>query len=240
MGPLIITIASTAAFSMRACASCSPACGTGRRVIRSGLRRTRRAGARRCRPYAIDDGEQLLLFDPVAIPSEVEGLAAGRETAIVLTNPWHERDTRSLVERLGAAVFVAPPDTEEDLVQMYGLSREQASGGSPDVAWLKAEDEFEGDWISAGDRLSVGVEVLPGMLWNDLLLWLESRGALVAGDTFVDRGQGLELPADWLRPGMTRERVLEALRPVLELPVELVLPAHGAPTDRAALERALS
>jgi hypothetical protein len=29
------------------------------------------------------------------------------------------------------------------------------------------------------------------------------------------------------------------LRPLLELPVELVLPAHGEPTDRAALERAL-
>jgi hypothetical protein len=27
---------------------------------------------------------------------------------------------------------------------------------------------------------------------------------------------------------------------LLELPVELVLPTHGAPTDRAALERALS
>jgi glyoxylase-like metal-dependent hydrolase (beta-lactamase superfamily II) len=190
--------------------------------------------------YAFDDGERLLLFDPVAVPNEVEGLAAGRETAIVLTNPWHERDTRSLVERLGAAVFVPPPDSEEDLMEMFGLSREQASGGSPDVAWLKAQGTFEGDWISAGDRLPAGVEVLPGMLRNDLLLWIESRRALVAGDTFIDRGQGLEVPADWLRPGMTLERVLEALRPLLELPVELVLPAHGAPTDRAALERALS
>jgi hypothetical protein len=27
------------------------------------------------------------------------------------------------------------------------------------------------------------------------------------------------------------------LRPMLDLPVELVLPAHGEPTDRAALER---
>jgi hypothetical protein len=27
---------------------------------------------------------------------------------------------------------------------------------------------------------------------------------------------------------------------VLELPVEIVLPTHGAPTDRAALERALT
>ena len=37
--------------------------------------------------------------------------------------------------------------------------------------------------------------------------------------------------------GVTGEQVVERLRPLLELPVELVLPVHGAPTDRAALER---
>ena len=55
--------------------------------------------------YAIDDGSRLLLFDPIAPPSEIDEFAARRETAIVLTAPWHERDTRSLVERLGTPVF---------------------------------------------------------------------------------------------------------------------------------------
>ena len=94
--------------------------------------------------------------------------------------------------------------------------------------------------FSAGDRLPVGVEAFPGRLRNDLVLWIESRRALVVGDTLVDLGHGLELPADWLPEGVTREQGLEALRPLLELPVELVLPTHGAPADRAALERALS
>jgi hypothetical protein len=48
--------------------------------------------------YAIDDGERLLLIDPVGPPSEIDELAAERETA-VLACPWHERDARSLVER---------------------------------------------------------------------------------------------------------------------------------------------
>jgi tetratricopeptide (TPR) repeat protein len=48
--------------------------------------------------YAIDDGERLLLFDPLGLPSEIEELAAERETAIVLTAPWHERDAENLVE----------------------------------------------------------------------------------------------------------------------------------------------
>ncbi len=38
----------------------------------------------------------------------------------------------------------------------------------------------------------------------------------------------------------THPAILKTLRPLLELPVELVLPTHGAPADRAALERALS
>ena len=34
--------------------------------------------------YGMEDGERLLLFDPIA-PSEIESLAAERETAVVLT-----------------------------------------------------------------------------------------------------------------------------------------------------------
>ena len=51
---------------------------------------------------------------------------------------------------------------------------------------------------------------------------------------------GFEFPADWANKGVPPEQILEALRPLLQLPVEIVLPTHGAPTDRAALERALS
>ncbi len=69
--------------------------------------------------YAIDDGDRLLLFDPLAVPNELEERAAEREAAIVLTNPWHERGTQSLVERLGVPVFTPLPDSAEDLMQKY-------------------------------------------------------------------------------------------------------------------------
>ena len=72
------------------------------------------------------------------------------------------------------------------------------------------------------------------------MLWVESRRAIVAGDALVDFGRGFEIPQRGADHGVTREQVVEDLRPLLELPVELVLPAHGAPTDRAGLERALS
>jgi glyoxylase-like metal-dependent hydrolase (beta-lactamase superfamily II) len=190
--------------------------------------------------YAIDDGQRLLLFDPIAVPTEIEELAADRETAIVLTAPWHERDARSLVERLDVPVFTPLPDTAEHLMETFGLTAEQAGDGSPDVVWLLKEGIGEAHVYAAGDRLDAGVEVFPGEKPNDMVLWIESHGAIVAGDTLVDFGRGLEINPRWLGPDVTTTRVVACLRPLLEMPVEHVLATHGGPFDRAALERALS
>jgi glyoxylase-like metal-dependent hydrolase (beta-lactamase superfamily II) len=167
--------------------------------------------------YAIDDGERLLLFDPLAIPGEIEALAAERETAIVLTGPWHRRDAITLAERLAAPMYVPPPDP-------------------PDP------ESVPGHVFTAGDKLPVGVEAFPGMEPNDLVLWVESRRALVVGDTLIHGSEGLFFPAEPGEDvrGVPAEQILEALQQLLELPVELVLPTHGAPTDRTALEHALS
>jgi len=75
---------------------------------------------------------------------------------------------------------------------------------------------------------------------NDVVLWIESRRAVIAGDTLVDFGQGLEIAVEWLPQSVTREQVADGLRSLLELPVEVVLATHGGPTDKAALERALA
>jgi glyoxylase-like metal-dependent hydrolase (beta-lactamase superfamily II) len=190
--------------------------------------------------YAIDDGERLLLFDPLAVPSEIEELAADREASIVLTAPWHERDSESLVERLGLPVYTPLPDTAEYLMQKYGVTAEQAGDGSPDVVWLLKEGKGEARPYTAGDRLDVGVEAFPGQKPNDMVLWIESHRAVIAGDTLVDFGDGVGINARWLGPDVTREQVVEGLSPLLELPVEHMLATHGRPFDRAALERALS
>jgi glyoxylase-like metal-dependent hydrolase (beta-lactamase superfamily II) len=165
--------------------------------------------------YAVDDGERLLLIDPTTPPSPVAELMGERETVIVLTCPWHARDTHSLAARLGVPVFAPPPDGPTDGANAVRV-------------------------FNAGDRLPVGVEAFPGLEPNDLVLWIESRRAIVAGDTLIDRGSGLEFPSDWANKGVPPEEILETLRPLLELPVELVLPTHGPPADRAALERALA
>ena len=190
--------------------------------------------------YASDDGQRLLLFDPLGVPDELLDIAAGRETAIVLTAPWHERDAESLVERLGAPVYTPLPDSAQFLMDTYGLTAEQAGEGSPDVVWLLREGKGEAHPYVAGDRLPFGADVFPGHKTNDTVLWIESRRAVISGDTLVDFGQGLEVNERWLRPGVTREEVAAGLRPLLELPVEHVLATHGGPFDRADLERALA
>jgi glyoxylase-like metal-dependent hydrolase (beta-lactamase superfamily II) len=189
--------------------------------------------------YAIDDGARLLLFDPLSVPEELLALAAEREPLIVLTAPWHERDTQTLVAELGARVLAPPADTAQDLMQKFGITAEQAGDGSPDLAWLRAADGIEVRWYTAADQPDSGIEALEGREHNDLVLWVGSVGAVISGDTLVDFGRGLQI-ADWLRAAVTREEVVARLRPLLDRPVEVVLLAHGAPTDRAALEGALS
>ena len=168
--------------------------------------------------YAIDDGARLVLFDPLLPPAEIDKLAEERETAIVLTCPWHRRDAESLANRYGAPLYVPPPD---------------AGDPSP----------VDGTVFREGERLPVGVEAFPGMEPNDLVLWVESHGALVAGDTLQDRGDGLHFLGELTNnvpAGFDTKQILQAMQPLLALPVEIVLLTHGAPADRAALERALA
>ena len=55
--------------------------------------------------YAIDDGERLLLFDPLAVPGEIQARASDREAVVVLTKREHDdvvlwfEDQRATLER---------------------------------------------------------------------------------------------------------------------------------------------
>ena len=161
--------------------------------------------------YAVEIDDGLVLFDPLAVPGDLES----RATAIVLTSPWHRRDAPSLAEQLRLPIYVPPPDP-------------------PDP------DPVKGHVFQVGDRLPVGVEAFPGREPNDPVLWIESRRALVAGDSLIERDRGLEFPRDWAPDDASPEDLLQSMQTLLELQVELVLPTHGEPTDRTALERALS
>jgi hypothetical protein len=180
--------------------------------------------------YAIALGDGFLLFDPLSVPDDLRE----RATAVVLTAPYHERDAR----RLGLPVHTPPADTWEDWVEKFGIDPDRVRGmESEDLAWLRA-GEGEGHFHGPGPW-PFGIHAYAGREDNDLILWLPSINAIVAGDSLADFGDGLDIELGG-RKHMTRDDVARQLRPLLELPIELVLPAHGEPTDRAALERALA
>jgi hypothetical protein len=99
----------------------------------------------------------------------------------------------------------------------------------------------------ASVTLPEGVEAfeIPGA--GETIFWIPEHGALVPGDRILgDRPPGLRMcPESWLRHlgGYTQEDLRAGLRPLLDLPLEMVLVSHGEPVlrdGRAALERALS
>jgi hypothetical protein len=169
------------------------------------------------RSYAYDAGDSLVLFDPLVSASEVEELAAGRPVAVLLTCRWHGRSSSELVSRLGATVH-APVANLEEL----------------GVAALPYE---------LGEDLPGDVEPQVGGYSDEATLWLREHAALVIGDVFLGGERGFRVqPDSWLAEGLTPQELRERLRPLLELPVELLLPTHGDPIAEdahATLEHAL-
>jgi hypothetical protein len=97
-------------------------------------------------------------------------------------------------------------------------------------------------------NLPRGVESVPVRGAGETMFWLAQHRALVPGDRIIGITAGeLRLcPSSWLSylpSRMTVEQLAERLRPLLDLPIELVLASHGQPTlsnGHAALARALA
>lgn len=68
------------------------------------------------RSYAYDSGSCLVLFDPIAPPTLLEGLVEAQDVAVLLTAEWHRRSADECVERFGAHVHApgeaAPANVE--------------------------------------------------------------------------------------------------------------------------------
>jgi hypothetical protein len=164
---------------------------------------------------------------------EVGSVAYEAEDALVLVDPlvpddgWHELD--AIVERHGRRVAVITTlqfhrRSRDAVVARYGASTSRAK-----------------------ETLPAGVETIPIPGAGETMVWLSAPRALVPGDRLLgDDAGGLRLcPESWLRylrNGMTRARLAEELRPLLDLPVELVLVSHGEPVlagGHEALARAI-
>jgi len=105
---------------------------------------------------------------------------------------------------------------------------------------------FDATISRAKASLPQGVETVTIRRAGETMVWLPGPRALVPGDRLLGGDGGLRMcPPGWLRylpSKMTALELRDALRPLLDLPVEMVLVSHGEPVfrnGRAAIERAL-
>ena len=173
---------------------------------------------REVRSYALDAGDALVLFDPMSPPPDVDAMASGRPVVVLLSVHWHQRSSRELAAGLGATIY-APAEKIEEV-------------HAPALPY------------GPGDVLPGGVEAQPGGYPQEATLWIPSHRALVTGDVFLGGGGGFRVePDSWIADGLTPAELRDRLRPLLDLPIELLLPTHGNPiVDDAheALARALA
>jgi hypothetical protein len=108
-------------------------------------------------------------------------------------------------------------------------------------------ERYDASTSRAKTSLPEGVETIPLRGFGETMVWLPRPRALVPGDRLLGDGHGgLRIcPRSWMRYLRGRPTVAElrqALRPLLDLPVELVLVSHWEPVlhrGREQIARAL-
>ena len=164
---------------------------------------------------AVATGAGLVLIDPLEPPRELPDA-----TAVALTVYWHVRSAASLRAPVHAATRSAQP---------------LRNRGVADVRPL--------------DELPDGIQAYDTARSGEVVYWIAGPRALVVGDVLLGAGakpratdDPLRLcPERWLGK-KTHADLRRSLRPLLDLPVEQVLVAHGEPVrenGHAALARVL-
>jgi glyoxylase-like metal-dependent hydrolase (beta-lactamase superfamily II) len=182
------------------------------------------------RSFALVAPERLVLIDPLLVGEEqwaaLEETRGERALDVLLTIHWHARSAAELATRI--------PGT-----RIWAHSADRAA---------VARRVEPTDVFAAGGELPGGLVAIAGRPRTEALFWDPAHRALFAGDVLLghgEEGDGLHMcPASWLPDSSGgHDELRAALRPVLELPVELVLVSHGAAVETgagAALEAALA
>ena len=171
--------------------------------------------------FFVESGGERVVIDPLAPPPGLLGhvvwerLDAAPPTVAVVLKPDHVRDVDLFVRWYGVRAF------------------------GPDLFFAGDAPKTELEWVAAGFELPGGLLALhDGRGRNETPVYLPDQRALVFADGMTAPGGVLRV---WATPWHS-ERVLPALRGMLELPFEHVLVSHGEPVHtrgdfEAALER---
>ncbi len=124
---------------------------------------------------------------------------------------WHARSTAEVAEQLPEA-------------KIWAHSRNRAA---------VARRAPVTDVFKVGDELPGGLIALEARPHSEVLFWEPHSRALIVGDALLgdgEKGSGLHTcPAGWLPESTDLDDLRSALRPALDLSIELILPSHGAP-----------
>jgi len=165
----------------------------------------------------VEAGGEVALLDPIAPPDDSNALwqrlDAHPPTLVVVLKPDHVRDVDLFVRRYGVRAF------------------------GPSLFWRDDIPETDLEPIEPGSQLPGHLVALyDGRGRNETPLWLSEKRTLVFADGLIERSGELRV---WWTP-WHEQRVLPALRALLDLPFERVIVSHGEPVhDRASFERAL-
>lgn len=178
--------------------------------------------------FAVERAGELALIDPLLDGDEdrraLAELAAGREVHVILTVHWHARSASEvLAEHPGARLWV------------NSRARAAAARRAPVT-----------DVFRPGGALPAGLFAIEVRPRTEVVLWDAESRALLVGDALVADGPPAQLRTckpSWLPASTSAAELREALRPLLDLPVEFVLPSHGPPVlsdAKAQLARTLA
>jgi glyoxylase-like metal-dependent hydrolase (beta-lactamase superfamily II) len=183
--------------------------------------------------YALDADGGLVLIDPLAPPDGSDDAeqfwgwvserasSSGADPSVLITIFWHARSSQAVLDRFpGGSIWSYEPARE-----------------------LVSERTGVTHGFREGQELPARIVAYHAGRALEVVLWLPSHRALVAGDVLLGGVEGARLcPRSWLGGNRTYDDIREALAPVLDLPVELLLLTHGEPVlvdALAALRRAL-
>jgi hypothetical protein len=169
---------------------------------------------------------------PADWPEQVGCVAYEAPDALVLIDPLVPDSLWPALDRLADGRRVAVLTT----IGFHRRSRDAVA------------ERYAASTSRAKKTLPTGVETIPIRRAGETMVWIPEHATLVPGDRILGgREGGLRVCHDsWLRylpTGMTGTELREALRPLLRLPIELVLVSHGEPVlsgGREALERAIA
>ncbi len=163
------------------------------------------------RGFAIVGAERLVLIDPLLVGDQWDALGAVRSGSldVLVTIHFHARSAAEIRERHPVAK-----------VWGYAPDREEIEKRTP------VDRAFE-----AGEALPGGLTAIAAPPRTEVVFWDPAHAALIAGDVLLgdgEEGERLHLaPEDWMGGDGAHATLGAALSPALDLPVELVLTAHG-------------